>query len=126
MTAGDRGQRGSATVEFAIVATTVMLIMFTAIQAATYHWARSVALAAAEEAANAQRAYTATPGAGHQRAAAFLASTGDALTATTITVNSDPQQVQVTVSGRCLSVLPGFCAAFPVTATVHATVERPT
>jgi Flp pilus assembly protein TadG len=118
--------RGSASIEFAITAAAVIAIMFTAIQAATWFWARSIALAAAQEAANAQRAYNAAPGAGQARANAFIASTGDGLTATTITVTSDGQHVQATVAGRCLSVIPGFCAAFPVSASVHGTVERVT
>jgi Flp pilus assembly protein TadG len=126
MTGTHPRQRGSATVEFAITATTVIAIMFTAIQAATWYWAHSIALAAAQEAADAQRAYNATPNAGRTRAAAFLASTGDGLTATTITITSNPQQVQVTITGHCLPVLPAFCGTFPVTATVHGTVERPT
>jgi TadE-like protein len=58
------GDRGSASVEFAITAVAVMAIMLAAIQAATWYWARSIALAAAQEAANAQRAYHAAPGAG--------------------------------------------------------------
>src|SRR5262245_61573955 len=91
--------RGSASIGFAITAAAVIAIMFTAIQAATWFWARSIALAAAQEAANAQRAYNAAPGAGQARANAFIASTGDGLTATTITVTSDGQQVQATVAG---------------------------
>jgi Flp pilus assembly protein TadG len=123
---GRRGDRGSASIEFAITAVAVMAIIFAAIQAATYFWARSIALAAAEEGVTAQRAYNAAPGAGQDRAASFIAATGDGLTGTTVTVDADAEQVQVTVSGRCLSVIPGFCNAFPVTATAHGTVERVT
>jgi hypothetical protein len=118
--------RGSASVEFAITAVAVMAIMFAAIQAATYFWARSIALASAQEGVTAQRAYNAAPGAGPTRAAAFAASTGDGLSGTTVTVTSDTEQVQVTVTGYCLSVIPGFCGAFPVSATAHGTVERVT
>jgi len=123
---GRPGDRGSASIEFAITATAVMAIIFTAIQASTYFWARSIAHAAAAEAADAQRAYNAAPGAGVDEANAFLASTGDGLTDTTVTVTTDGQQVQATVAGKCLSVLPGFCNAVTVTATVHGTTERVT
>jgi TadE-like protein len=116
--------RGSASIEFAITAVAVMAIIFAAIQAATYFWARSIALAAAQEGAQAQRAYNAPPGVGQSSAAAFIASTGDGLSNPNITVASDAQQVQVTVSGTCLSVIPGFCSTFPVSATAHGTVER--
>ncbi len=118
--------RGSASVEFAITAVAVMAIVFAAIQAATYFWARSIALAAAQEGAQAQRAYNAAPGVGQTRAAAFAASTGDGLSGTTVTVTSDAEHVQVTVTGHCLSVIPGFCNAFPVNATAHGTRERVT
>ncbi len=123
---GRPGDRGSASIEFAITAVAVMAIMFAAIQAATYFWARSIAQGAAQEGAEAQRVYNAPPGVGQTRAAAFVASTGDGLTGTTITVTSDAEQVQVTVTGNCLSVIPGFCNAFPVRATAHGTRERVT
>src|SRR4051794_15847252 len=80
------GDRGSASVEFAITAVAVMAIMFTAIQAATWYWARSIALAAAQEGVNAQRAYNAAPSAGQAKANAFIASTGDGLNDSTVTV----------------------------------------
>jgi Flp pilus assembly protein TadG len=118
--------RGSASIEFAITAVAVMAIMFTAIQAACWFWARSIALAAAQEGVDAQRAYDAQPGAGQARAQAFITSAGDGLNGATVTVTSDGQNVQATVDGHCLSVIPGFCNAFPVQATVHGTVERVT
>ena len=103
-----------------------MALIFAAIQAGTYFWARSIAQAAAQEGVTAQRAYNAAPGAGQARAEEFVAATGDGLTGATVTVVAGPDQLQVTVSGRCLSVIPGFCNAVPVTATAHGTVERVT
>jgi Flp pilus assembly protein TadG len=118
--------RGSAAIEFAITAVAVMAIMFAAIQAATWYWARSIALAAAQEGADAQRAYNADPGDGLAKANAFIASTGDGLNDATVSITSDAEQIQVTVVGRCLSVIPGFCNTVPVSATVHGTIERVT
>jgi hypothetical protein len=118
------GEAGSASIEFVITAVAVIAIMFTAIQAATWYWARSIALAAAQEGADAQRAYDATPRSGVTAANAFIASTGDGLNHPRISVDADPQQVQVTVTGDCLSVIPGFCSVVPATATAHGTVER--
>jgi hypothetical protein len=123
---GRFGDRGSASIEFAIIAAAALVVIFAAIQGPSWFWARSIALAAAQEGADAQRAYNAAPGAGQTKANAFITSAGDSLTGTTITVTSDAQQVQVTVTGHCLSIIPGFCNAFPVTATVHGTVERVT
>jgi Flp pilus assembly protein TadG len=121
-----RRDGGSASIEFAITAVAVMAVIFAAIQAATWFWARSIALAAAQEAVDAQRAYNAAPGVGQARAQAFIASTRDGLTATNISVATTGDAVQVTVTGHCLTVLPGFCSTFPVTATVHGTTERVT
>jgi hypothetical protein len=117
---------GSASIEFAITAVAVIAVIFTAIQAATWFWARSIALAAAQEGVDAQRVYNAAPGAGQARAQAFITSTRDGLTGARITVSASPADVQVTVTGHCLTVLPGFCTAFPVAATVHGTAERVT
>jgi hypothetical protein len=119
-------EAGSASIEFAITAVAVMAIIFTAIQAATWFWARSIALAAAQEGVDAQRAYNAAPGAGQARAQAFIASTRDGLTSPRIDVTMTVDAVQVTVTGQCLSVLPSFCATFPVEASVHGTTERVT
>jgi hypothetical protein len=88
---GRRRDVGSASIEFAITAVAVMAVIFTAIQAATWFWARS-----------------------------------NGLTGTTITVTTTTGGVQATVTGHCLTVLPGFCNAFPVTATVHGTTEKVT
>ena len=118
--------RGSASIEFAVTAVAVIALMFTAIQASTYFWARSIAAGAAQEGVNGQRGYDATPGAGQRRAQDFLASAGDGLGDAHVSVTNDGQQVQVTVAGHCLPVIPGFCSAFPISATVHGTVERAT
>jgi Flp pilus assembly protein TadG len=117
---------GATAIEFLIVAVSILAIMFTAIQASMYYWARSVAAAAAQEGADAQRAYNATPRVGQAKAYAFINSSGNTLTGAHVNVAPGAQQVQVTVTGRCLSVIPGFCRLFPITVTVHGTVERVT
>jgi Flp pilus assembly protein TadG len=117
---------GATSIEFLIVAVAVLAIMFTAIQGAMYFWAKSIAQAAAREGVNAQRAYGAPPGAGRGKANDFIDSAGGALTATTVAVTSDPQQVRVTVTGHCLSVIPSFCQHVPIKVTVAGTVEQAT
>lgn len=121
-----RRDDGATAIEFLLVSVAVLLVIFTAIQAAMYFWAKSIAEAAAREGANAQRAYGAPPGAGSDKANAFIDSAGGALTATDVTVATGPQQVQVTVTGRCLSVVPGFCQRVPIRVTVAGTVEKAT
>jgi hypothetical protein len=121
-----RDDRGSGSIEFVITAAAVLAVVFLAIQAANYFYARSIAMAAAQEAVNAQRAYNAAPGVGQAKAEEFIASTGDSLSDVSITITSDGRTVQATVDGRCLSIVPGFCATVGVHATIHGTVERVT
>jgi Flp pilus assembly protein TadG len=121
-----RRDDGATAIEFAIVAVAVLAIIFGAIQASMYYWARSVAVAAAQEGANAQRAYNASPGSGQAQANTFIANAGGALTNAHVTVAAGAQQVQVTVTGQCLSIVPGFCSHVPIRVTVNGTVERPT
>lgn len=119
-----RRDDGATAIEFAILMVAMLAIIFTGIQTAMYFWARSVAVAAAQEGAAAQSAYNAAPGAGQAQATAFIAQSGGTLTGAHVTVVTGGQQVQVTVTGHCTALIPGFCSLFPVTATVHGTVER--
>ncbi|MEV6928465.1 TadE family protein [Dactylosporangium sp. NPDC051485] len=123
---GQRDDHGSGSIEFVITAAAVLVVVFLAIQAANFYYARSIAVAAAQEAVDAQRAYNAAPGAGQTEAEAFIASAGDSLSDVRITVTSDGRTVQATVDGHCLSIVPGFCAVIGVHATAHGTVERVT
>lgn len=118
-----RDDDGSTALEFVIVVPVVIAAMFLAIQVALYSYARSIALTAAEEGANAQRAYQAPAGAGTDKAQAFLNRAGDGLRETTIDVQAGAQDVRVTVTGLSLSVIPGF-AGFTVRQSAGGPVER--
>ena len=115
--------RGASPVELAIVAPLIILLLFLAIQIAAVFIARSAALSAAQEAVSAQRAYQAPAGAGIEKGNAFLAHTGDWLTAATVSAApAEADEVAFTVTGQALSVIPGV--DFPVSQTAHGTVER--
>ncbi len=96
--------------EIAILGPAILLLTFTIVQAGLWFYARSLALAAAQEGVNAGRAYGAPPHAGAARARAFITEqAGDSLTAASVTsAGSTVTTVRIQVTGRSLSVLPGI------------------
>jgi Flp pilus assembly protein TadG len=104
-----RPDRGSATLELVIVFPVLLLIIFTVVQASLFFYARSLALAAAQEGVRAARAENAHLPDGVARARAFLTTTaGDSLlTPTVSSTGSSATQIRIRVTGRSLSVLPG-------------------
>ena len=123
--AGARGDRGSVSLEIAILGPTLLLLIFTIVQAGLWFYARSLALAAAQEGVNAARGYQAAPAAGTSRARLFLTEhAGDSLTATRITTTgTTPTQIRIQVTGRSLSVLPGV-PGLTITQEAAAPKER--
>lgn len=119
------GERGSASLELAVLTPALLLLTFAVVQAALWFHARSLALAAAQAGVTAGRAYTAGPGAGVGRAEAFLAQhAGDALRDTVVGAGgSTAVVVRVEVRGRVLSVLPGV-AGIPVRQDAQAQREH--
>ena len=105
-----KGDRGSASLEIAILAPALLLLTFVLVQAGLWFYARSLALAAAQEGVTAGRAYDAPGAAGLVRARAFLyEQAGDSLTDTRVSsAGTTAAVVRITVTGRSLSVLPGL------------------
>jgi TadE-like protein len=101
---------GSASLEIAILAPALLLLTFVLVQAGLWFYARSLALAAAQEGVTAGRAYNAPATAGAVRARAFLSEqAGDSLTGTTVSSSGTTAAVvRITVTGHSLSVLPGL------------------
>jgi len=111
--------------EIAVLGPALLLLVFSIVQAGLWLYARSLALAAAQEGVNAARTYGADPGVGVVRANAFLKEqAGDSLTDTTATsAGSTPTVIRIQVTGRSLSVLPGV-PGMTVTQSATGTVER--
>jgi Flp pilus assembly protein TadG len=116
-------ERGSVTLQYVILIPAMFALIFTCIQVSLYSFARSVALTAAEEGADAQRAYGAPGGVGLARAQAIIASQGDTLRNPQVTVAINGDEVVVTVTGRTQSVLPGF-GGYQVTETASGPIEE--
>lgn len=119
------GDRGSASLEIAILFPVLLLVVTAIVQYGLWFHARSLALAAAQEGVTAARIYTAEPRAGVDRARAFLDAHGaDTLTDVAITSTSPGAgQVGVHVTGRTLSLLPGV-PGLTVTQSAQGPVER--
>lgn len=103
-----RPERGSATLEIAILGPALLLLVFAVVQVALWAYARNLALAAAQEGASAAAAYGARPGDGPARARAFLQDAGgDSIGEVRVAGERDRTSARVEVSGRSLSVVPG-------------------
>jgi TadE-like protein len=114
--------RGSSTLEFAIIVPAMFLAIFACVQVAMWSYGRSIALNAAHQAVNAQRVLGAAPGVGHARAEAFIAAQGDSLLNPKVTVEIRGNEVFATVKGQTLSLVPGL--ATDVTQVASGPVEE--
>jgi Flp pilus assembly protein TadG len=120
------GERGAASVELAVVFPVVLLLLVVLIQVALWFYARSVALGAAQEGAREGRVQPASTGRAQAAAEDFLDQTAqDLLTDRDVTVTGSPTQIEVTVTGTSLSLMPGL-PGWSVTQTAVGPVERPT
>jgi Flp pilus assembly protein TadG len=123
---GGRGRDdGSATLELVIAFPVLLLLIFSLVQASLYFYARSLALAAAQEGVRGARAESADLPDGAARARSFLTdAAGDSLRATIVdTGASTPTRIRVRVTGRSLSVLPGM-PGLPVAQEASGPKER--
>ncbi|MCU0302077.1 MAG: pilus assembly protein [Candidatus Nanopelagicales bacterium] len=121
-----RGTRGSATVEIAVLAPVLLLVVFTIIQVGLWSYARSLALGAAQEGVAAGRAYGAPAEAGRVRAEQFLAATaGDSLLGSAVLARATPGTLRIEVTGRAQSVIPGV-PGLPVRQHAEGPMERVT
>ncbi len=118
------GDRGSWTLEVAVLAPALLLLVFSVVQVGLWAFARSLALGAAQEGAEAGRRLGAAPRAAESHAEQFLArAAGDSLRSTDVRAQVTGTEVVVEVSGRALSVLPGV-PGLPVRQAASAPRER--
>lgn len=117
-----RRDRGAVTLELAVLTPAILLLTFAIVQAAMTGYARSLAQAAAQAGVTAGRSADSAPGAGPDRARAFLATeAGDTLRSAVVSdAGTTLTAVRITVSGRSLSVIPGLAGL-----TVRVTAEAP-
>lgn len=117
-------ERGSGSIQLALLLPALFLVMFLGMQAALYYHARTVAIAAAQEGARAAGAETGTTGTGITAARGFVDAAGgdDVLSGVTVTGRRTATTVTLTVSGHAMSVIPGWSPTLEQSAT--APIER--
>lgn len=116
-------ERGSATLEAAIVYPVVLLFILLAVNTALWFHARNTAMAAAQEGVRIGRAYGSTPAAGQEAARRFIQKVGGSfLRSATVTVDWSGDTLAVTVHGEAISLIPPFGVG--VEQVARAPVER--
>ncbi|WP_353952490.1 TadE family protein [Knoellia sp. S7-12] len=116
-------ERGSASIQMALIMPALFSVMFLGMQAALHYHARTIAMAAAQEGARAAGAEDGTTSAGVAAATSYVTDTGgDSLTRPTVTGTRTATTASVTVRGVALSVIPGWQPTITQSATVP--VER--
>lgn len=104
-----RNERGETMVQTVIVAPALFLLIMGVIQVALIAHAQNVAEAAAQEGVAAARKFNASAADGEATASAALADLGPRmLTGREVVVARTATTATVTVTGRALSIVPGF------------------
>lgn len=119
-----RDERGAASIELVILLPALFAVMFLGMQAALYYHARTVAIAAAQEGARAAGAENASAADGRRAASAYLSDAGDALEGSRVQSTRGATDATVVITGRSMSVLPGWHPRVRQSASV--TVEEVT
>lgn len=118
------GDAGSFSLELAVLFPAFLLLLLVIVQAALYFFARNLATSAAQQGADVARLQGNTAADGASTATTFVTRQGggilDHLAVTTS--GSTPTQVQVSVTGHVLTLVPGL--SFTVTQQATAPVER--
>ena len=117
-------ERGSVTIQMVVLMPTLFLVMFLGVQGALYYHAREVALAAAQEGAREAGSEAGTRESGVATANTFLRDAGgsEVMTSTSVSGSRTATTATVTVTGKSLSVIPGWHVR--VTQSASAPVER--
>lgn len=112
-------RRGS-TVAFVVLLPTAMIMLFLGIQGALYYHARTVAVAAAEEALKQAASQYGNGGTGTAAGYAFIAQAGaTTLQGPIVATTRSQQEATVSITGKSISLLPFW---HPI---VHIDMRRP-
>lgn len=105
-----RDDHGSVSIELVVLLPVLFAVMFLGMQAALFHHARTVAIAAAQEGSRAAGGEQGTESNGISAASAFVSDAGgdNVLVGARAAADRTPTVVTVIVSGRSLSVIPGW------------------
>ncbi len=116
--------QGAATLEFALVALVLMLLVLGMVQFALWYHAQNVVLAAAQDGARLAAAEHSTATAGQRRALELLrAGLGQAAQGAAVTATRTPQVATVSVTAKLRPLLP-LVSALRLRATGRSFTER--
>ncbi|MGH9211734.1 MAG: TadE/TadG family type IV pilus assembly protein [Acidimicrobiales bacterium] len=121
--AARRGDRGSTTVEVAVLLPLMMLLVMVIVQTGLWFHTRAVMATAANKGLDAARVDGGTPAEGEQATEDFLSHAG-ALREPSIDIDRGADTTEVTVSGQVVSLI--FGAPISITVTVEAPTEQVT
>ncbi len=120
---GLRGERGASSVEMVLALPIVLTVLFLAVQAGMWFYARSIALAAAQSGARTSAMLGSTLDQGLADARSFATGVGGTtLTGVTATGNRSASTTTVTVTGHTVRLVPFMDLTVSQTATLP--VER--
>lgn len=111
MTAARRpgSERGALTLEFVLSMPLLLLVLTGSVQVGLVAHAQNVARAAADEGAARARAFDGSAADGQERTEEYLSRLAKGmLPSRSVTVDRSPTSATVTVSGRVLSLVPGW------------------
>ncbi|GAA2522946.1 TadE/TadG family type IV pilus assembly protein [Streptomyces longisporus] len=118
-----RADRGAGSVEVAVLAVVVLMLVFTIIQVGLFYHARKVAQSAARQGVDTGRQFGSTPGDGVAQAQKFLDRFGGSVRGAAVSsAGSTAQEIHITVTGHVATLVPGL--EFEVTQDARGPIER--
>ncbi|MFJ3310922.1 TadE/TadG family type IV pilus assembly protein [Streptomyces sp. NPDC086549] len=118
-----RTDRGAGSVEVAVLAIVVLMLVFTIIQVGLFYHARKVAQSAARQGVDAGRQFGSTPGDGVAQAQDFLAKFGGSVRGASVSsAGSTAEDIHITVTGHVATLVPGL--ELTVSQDAHGPIER--
>lgn len=118
-----RTDRGAGSVEVAVLAIVVLMLVFTIIQVGLYYHARKVAQSAARQGVDTGRQFGSDAGDGVAQAEGFLAKFGGSVRGASVSsAGSTAQEIHITVTGHVATLVPGL--ELTVTQDAHGPIER--
>ncbi|MFD7283847.1 TadE/TadG family type IV pilus assembly protein [Streptomyces sp. NPDC059862] len=123
LTARLRADRGAGSVEVAVLAVVVLMLVFTIIQVGLFYHARKVAQSAARQGVDTGRQFGSTPADGVAQAQEFLAKFGGSVRSASVSsAESTAQEIHITVTGQVATLVPGL--ELTVSQDAHGPIER--
>ncbi|NUS90710.1 MAG: pilus assembly protein, partial [Streptomyces sp.] len=104
-----RADRGAGSVEVAVLAIVVLVLVFSIIQVGLFYHARKVAQSAARQGVDTGRQFGSSPGDGVAQAQEFLAKFGGSVRGASVSSGgSTAEEIHITVTGHVATLVPGL------------------